>query len=100
MADASVDLAIDGMTCIKGCVGAINGKMAETDGVKSCDIDFEAGKATIAYNSEVTSPDEIMATIGSIADGAYTATPWREADAPQDAADEDADEAVEVLITQ
>lgn len=89
--NAEVALKIDGMTCIKGCVGAINAKMAKTEGVGSCDIDFEASKAVVTYDDEVISTEDIIAEIGTIADGAYKAEVWAEAELEEDGEQGDGD---------
>jgi copper chaperone CopZ len=73
IADASSFLAIEGMMCVKGCVGTITKNLQSTPGVGEFDIQFEEGTATIAYDSKQITEDEIIAKISTIADGAYKA---------------------------
>lgn len=73
IADASTYIAIEGMMCVKGCVGTITKSLQNTIGVGEFEIQFEEGTATIAYDSKQISEEEIIAKISSIADGAYVA---------------------------
>lgn len=76
VANASTELAIEGMMCVKGCVGAITSSLKKTHGVGEFEIFFEEGRALINYDSEQISEEEIIAKIHSIADGAYKAYPF------------------------
>jgi copper chaperone CopZ len=75
-ADSSTDLAIEGMMCIKGCVGIITSTLKKTHGVGEFEIFFEEGRALIAYDSKQITESEIIDVIQSIADGAYVAYPY------------------------
>jgi Cu+-exporting ATPase len=46
-------LKIGGMTCA-GCVSAIQNKLSQTDGVKSCEVNLGAEKAVLEYDPLVT----------------------------------------------
>ncbi len=74
IANAETSLKIDGMMCEKGCVATISKAMAETQGVSSCEINFEEGSAVIKFDSTLTEPKAIIAVINSLAEGHYTAS--------------------------
>jgi Cu+-exporting ATPase len=73
IAEAQVTLAIDGMMCAMGCAGKIERTLNETPGVNSASVDFEAGTATIAYNSAEMSEEDVIAVIEDVNNGQYHA---------------------------
>lgn len=74
IAEAQVTLAVDGMMCAMGCAGKIEETLNETPGVNSASVDFEAGTATIAYNSAEMSEEDVIAVIEGVNNGQYHAT--------------------------
>ncbi len=70
----SAIIAIEGMMCEKGCKSTIQNKLSEMDGVSSCEINFEAKKAIIKYDSKKLNVDDFINKINGIADGIYKAT--------------------------
>jgi copper chaperone CopZ len=69
----SCTIAIEGMMCEKGCKSTIQNKLREMDGVIHCDVDFEVAQAFITYDANITSAQEFITKINSIADGLYKA---------------------------
>lgn len=69
----SAVIAIEGMMCEKGCKSTIQNKLSEMDGVSSCEINFEAQKAVIKYDSKKLKADDFITKINGIADGIYKA---------------------------
>lgn len=70
----SAIIAIEGMMCEKGCKSTIQNKLSEMEGVSSCEINFEAQKAVIKYDSKKLKADDFITKINGIADGIYKAT--------------------------
>lgn len=66
-----VEIAIDGMTC-DSCVQAITHELERLDGVRSVEVDLEAGKAQVTFTEGVIEPAQIEQTIEKIG---YQATP-------------------------
>jgi len=52
-----------------GCAGHLEKKLAKLDGVQKAEIDFEAKKATIEYDSNVLTPEVLVQTVENAADG-------------------------------
>jgi periplasmic mercuric ion binding protein len=74
IAEAQVTVAVDGMVCAMGCAGKIEETLNETPGVNSASVDFEAGTASIVYNSAEMSEEEVIAVIEGVNNGQYHAT--------------------------
>ena len=73
-ANSSMVMDIDGMMCSKGCVKTINEALNTTEGVASAEVNFEEGTATVKYNDKLTSEASLLAMVGSLKDGQYTAS--------------------------
>ena len=78
-ANAALVLNVDGMTCAKGCAKLIEGAFAKKDGVTDCEVSFDEKQATIQFNDQYTSEEEIIKYFSKIADGAYTPSKIEEA---------------------
>jgi P-type Cu+ transporter len=52
------DLAVQGMTCAS-CVRRVEKALLKSDGVSEAHVNFALGRATIAYNPEITSPTKL-----------------------------------------
>lgn len=67
---------IDGMVCQMGCGSSIRKELKATNGVGDCSFDFEDGRptntATIEFDKEVITADEITTIISEINDGQFT----------------------------
>ncbi|GAB5556645.1 MAG: hypothetical protein SchgKO_08580 [Schleiferiaceae bacterium] len=73
VADSEVDLEIGGMTCEMGCKGAIEKALSKAPGIEVASVDFPTETAVVKYDSKVTSEEEIIEVIQTVANGAYTA---------------------------
>lgn len=62
------------MVCAVGCAGVIQEAIAAAKGVGECRVDFEQGRALVAYDSLQTSSAEIISVIEELADGQYSAS--------------------------
>lgn len=72
-ANAKLAVSIEGMVCSKGCVKAIESEFSKVAGVKSCDVDYSTGMATIEFNNSTVSEDELIAVFPKIGSGQYKA---------------------------
>lgn len=66
---ATASFTVEGMHCEVGCAGHLEKKLAKLDGVQKAEIDFEAKKATIEYDTNVLSPEILVQTVENAADG-------------------------------
>jgi len=73
VADSELDLEISGMTCEFGCKGAIEKALNQAPGIEVASVDFPTETATVKYDSKVTSQEEIIEVIQTLANGAYSA---------------------------
>jgi periplasmic mercuric ion binding protein len=60
---------IEGMTCEMGCAKAIEKKLTSLDGVQDAKIDFEAKTATVNFDLDKLSTDDLVKTVEDCADG-------------------------------
>jgi periplasmic mercuric ion binding protein len=74
VANEIATITIDGMTCEVGCAGYIAKKLNKTEGVKSCDIDFETKVATVKFDNAQISAEDIKEIIENLNDGQYEVT--------------------------
>lgn len=71
----TVSLNVTGMTCQIGCAKKIQSDLSKKDGVASAKVIFKDSTATIEYDKNKTSKEDLIAFIGGIAGGdLYTAT--------------------------
>ena len=68
------NVTIEGMMCAKGCAGLIHKKVANLEGVKEVEINFDEKMAVIDYDERKINHETIAKTINSIAGGEYTVT--------------------------
>lgn len=59
MEQESLTLGIEGMTCVR-CGEAVQRGLLEIRGVLEAVVDWEAGSAVVAYNSELVCADDIV----------------------------------------
>lgn len=83
VADSETKLAIEGMMCVKGCVGLITKELNKMPGVGEFEINFDEAYAEIDYDSKQVSESEIIAMINSLADESYNASPFNDEE-PED----------------
>ncbi len=60
---------IEGMTCAIGCAKAIEEKLAEMNGVQKAKVDFDKKEATINFDLDVLTADDLVKAIEATADG-------------------------------
>ncbi len=60
---------IEGMTCAVGCAKAIEEKLADMNGVQQAKVDFDKKEATVNFDLDVLTPDDLVKAIESTADG-------------------------------
>ncbi|MEQ6124933.1 heavy metal-associated domain-containing protein [Pseudotenacibaculum sp. MALMAid0570] len=70
----TVSLNISGMTCEIGCAKTIQSKLSKKEGVASAKVVFTDSLATIKYDANTTSKEDLIKFIDGIAGGdLYTA---------------------------
>jgi len=74
----TVEYAVEGMVCAMGCAATIQDEVSSMSGVAEAEVDYEAEKATFKFDGDIVSEEEIIAKIGSIADGQYKVNEWVE----------------------
>ena len=52
-------MSIEGMVCAIGCAALIEKNLNQTPGIKKAKVDFETKKATLIFDAEVLSTNEI-----------------------------------------
>jgi copper chaperone CopZ len=76
VADASLELSIEGMVCEHGCGGSIRKALKETGAVERVSFDFEderaSNTATVKYDSKKTSKKKLMAIISELNEGQFS----------------------------
>lgn len=77
-ANAKVDVEVEGMMCVMGCGSEIRKHLYATQAVKSVSFDFIDGRsknyATVLFNEEAISKEEIIQTIEDIESSDFKAT--------------------------
>jgi copper chaperone CopZ len=73
-----VEIAVDGMVC-ESCVEGITHEVGRLEGVRSVQVDLDAGKAVVVYAEGVIDPAALEQTIEAMG---YGATPGTPAEAP------------------
>ena len=71
VANTSLNLNVEGMTCAHGCAGLIQKEVAKMDGVKDCKVDFEGKSMSVQFNDQMLSVDDIKKKVESLGDGQY-----------------------------
>ena len=66
---AKAEFTIEGMSCAMGCAAVIEKKLAAMEGVKSAKVNFEEKHATIAYDADKLSENDLANTVTRIGDG-------------------------------
>lgn len=64
-----VSLNISGMTCEIGCAKTIESKLSKKDGVAKAKVVFQDSLATIAFDVNKTSKEDLISFINGIAGG-------------------------------
>lgn len=58
-----ISMEIKGMVCAMGCAAVIQKNLNQTTGIKDAKVDFETKKATLIYDADVLSPNEVTQVI-------------------------------------
>lgn len=66
---AKATLTVEGMTCAIGCAKTIEEDLSKMEGVQKAIVDFDTKIATIDYDAAVLTPDNLVKTVTSAADG-------------------------------
>ncbi len=66
---------IDGMMCAMGCAKVIEKNIAQMDGVKTVEVDFESKVAKVEYDEEMVTMDLVIANVKKTGDS-YEVTSW------------------------
>ncbi len=74
VANAAVNLSIDGMVCSKGCAGTIEKELASKDGVEGCKVNFDEATAEVRFDSTQVSKEAIRTFVSEIGEGNYSAS--------------------------
>ena len=64
-----MSMSIEGMTCAMGCARAIEVELNNLDGVEAAEVNFEEAKATLTYNSALTSESSIVGFVNNYRKG-------------------------------
>lgn len=67
--EEKVALAISGMTCEIGCAKTIQSKLSKKEGVLDAKVVFSDSIATVNYDANKTSKEDLIAFVGGIAGG-------------------------------
>lgn len=59
----TISMDIEGMVCATGCAAVIQKNLNQTTGVKDAKVDFETKKATLIYDADVLSPNEVTQVV-------------------------------------
>jgi copper ion binding protein len=65
MAQASVQLKVEGMTC-QGCVRSVEKKLSGLKGVESVNVDLSGGKAAVTFDDSQIQPSQLIGAIEQI----------------------------------
>ena len=74
-----LEFDVSGMTC-GSCAARINKLLARQPGVAEAGVNFATGRATIAFDPDQVSADDLVAAVGKAGYGLSPAKPSREAD--------------------
>ncbi|MEX0997970.1 MAG: heavy metal-associated domain-containing protein [Flavobacteriaceae bacterium] len=66
---------IEGMMCAMGCAKVIEKNIAQMDGVKTVEVDFESKIAKVEYDEAMVNKDLVIANVKKTGDS-YEVTSW------------------------
>jgi len=69
-----MSMSIEGMTCAMGCARAIEVELKNLDGVEAAIVNFEEAKATLTYNSALTTEATVVDFVNNYRNGAFKAS--------------------------
>lgn len=65
----TASFSIEGMSCAMGCARTIEKKLAKLEGVNSAKVDYDSKTAKVDFDAARLSPEKIVETVESAADG-------------------------------
>ena len=65
----TASFTITGMTCAIGCAKTIETKLSKMDGVQKATVDFDKKLATVQFNANVVTPENLVKAVESTGDG-------------------------------
>ena len=71
---SEMSMSIEGMTCAMGCARAIEVELNNLAGVDAATVNFEDAKATLTYNTSLTSETAIVDFVNNYRKGAFKAS--------------------------
>lgn len=96
VANASVDLNVEGMACAHNCAGLIQKEVSKMAGVADCKVDYENKSMSVQFDESSVSVEDIQNKVHSLAEGQYK-TSSKNVELKQEAIDEEVEEAVETV---
>ena len=73
VAQASINLAIEGMSC-ENCANAIKTGLTSMAGVSACEVNLESKTAAVNFDNSKTTEDAIIAQVATLHDGKFKAS--------------------------
>ncbi len=95
VANKTINVAIEGMTCAEGCAKHIEGTIAEIPGVAQSKVNFDKKIALFSFDSTQINTEAILTKIQSLNEGQYKAN-LVGAELPATEKDASSEEAVEI----
>lgn len=71
----TVSFEIEGMKCAMGCAKVIEKNIAKMDGVKEATVNFDTKTATVSYDIDIVSKNDLTATVTNTSSD-YQITTW------------------------
>lgn len=71
VANAEMNITIEGMTCAEGCAKTIEKTVADLGGVTYSSVNFEEKTATFKFDETKTTEKDILAAIAALNEGQY-----------------------------
>jgi len=96
VANATLNLNVEGMACQHNCAGLIEKEVAKMNGVANCSVDFENKTMSVSFDKSATSSENIQNKVHSLADGQYK-TSEKKVELKEQEIDEEIEEAVETV---
>ena len=71
---SEMSMSIEGMTCAMGCARAIEVELNNLKGVDAAEVNFKQAKATLTYNTALTTETTIVDFVNNYRKGAFKAS--------------------------
>lgn len=96
VANASIDLNVEGMACQHNCAGLIQKEVAKMSGVADCKVDFENKSMSVQFDDKTLNVEDIQSKVHSLGEGQYK-TSKKEVELKETVIDEEVEEAIETV---